>query len=262
MLDPVVERELEMLRAEFKAALLSHTDLVKQRDELRADALKIALATNDRRLDGMNEFRQALNDQGMQMITRQESEAGRLIMGERVEQNRVSTELRIEMLTRPKWTLMLSLFSICLVLVTGAWVVTGLKVDSSVAPVALLSEQTKVQVAGSADRMRILETTSATSTQADVASRGDRAQLNERLSALETSVASNQGERRSQFAVMSAKLVEIETQFCASDIVRNLLRSDDMRIRSVMWAKLYPGEKMPTDNSYYPRICNRASTSE
>jgi hypothetical protein len=54
-------------------------------------------------------------------------------------------------------------------------------------------------------------------------------------------------------------LVEIETQFCATDIVRNLMHANDMRIQSMLWAKAYPGSVLPTDNAYYPTICNRKS---
>lgn len=49
---------------------------------------------------------------------------------------------------------------------------------------------------------------------------------------------------------------EIETQFCAQDIVRNLMHANDQRTASVLWEKVF-GTKYPTDNSYYPTICNR-----
>jgi hypothetical protein len=49
---------------------------------------------------------------------------------------------------------------------------------------------------------------------------------------------------------------EVETQFCASDIVRNLMHANDQRTSAVMWEKVF-GTKYPTDNSYYPTICNR-----
>jgi hypothetical protein len=49
---------------------------------------------------------------------------------------------------------------------------------------------------------------------------------------------------------------EIETQFCAQDIVRNLMHATDLRTSSMLWEKTF-GTKMPTDNTYYPTICNR-----
>lgn len=53
-------------------------------------------------------------------------------------------------------------------------------------------------------------------------------------------------------------LKEVETQFCASDIVRNLMHANDMRIVAVLWQKIQ-GTDFPTDNAYYPMICNRAA---
>lgn len=49
---------------------------------------------------------------------------------------------------------------------------------------------------------------------------------------------------------------EIETQFCAQDIVRNLMHANDMRSVSILWDKAGLGH-LPTDNAYYPTICNR-----
>lgn len=56
-------------------------------------------------------------------------------------------------------------------------------------------------------------------------------------------------------------LKEVETQFCASDIVRNLMHANDMRTVSLLWQKTY-GVPYPTDNAYYPTICNRSVTSQ
>ncbi len=49
---------------------------------------------------------------------------------------------------------------------------------------------------------------------------------------------------------------EIETQFCAQDIVRNLMHANDLRNLSVLWEKQF-GMPYPTNNAYYPTICNR-----
>lgn len=51
-------------------------------------------------------------------------------------------------------------------------------------------------------------------------------------------------------------LHEIETQFCAQDIVRNLMHANDMRNLSVLWEKQF-GTPYPIGNAYYPTICNR-----
>jgi hypothetical protein len=55
---------------------------------------------------------------------------------------------------------------------------------------------------------------------------------------------------------IEVSLNEIETQFCAEDIVRNLMHANDLRNTSILWEKQF-GTKYPTDNAYYPTICNR-----
>ncbi len=51
-------------------------------------------------------------------------------------------------------------------------------------------------------------------------------------------------------------LNEIDTQFCSQDIVRNLMHANDLRNLSIIWQKEF-GSPYPTDNAYYPTICNR-----
>ncbi len=49
---------------------------------------------------------------------------------------------------------------------------------------------------------------------------------------------------------------EVETQFCGMDTVRNLIHASDLRISSLLWEKVF-GTKYPTDNAFYPVLCNR-----
>jgi hypothetical protein len=51
-------------------------------------------------------------------------------------------------------------------------------------------------------------------------------------------------------------LIEVETQFCAQDIVRNLMHANDLRNISILWEKEF-GSPYPISNTYYPTICNR-----
>lgn len=55
---------------------------------------------------------------------------------------------------------------------------------------------------------------------------------------------------------IEVSLNEIETQFCAQDIVRNLMHANDLRNISLLWEKQY-GTPYPIGNAYYPTICNR-----
>jgi hypothetical protein len=261
MIDPEIERELANIRAQIAKDLGGFWSTINERDEARKEALKVALANNEKRLDTMNEFRAALTDQSAHMMSRSEADASGRRISERVEQNRVAVEAHLSEITKPKWTLMLTLVSICLVMVGGIWALVGLKVDSTVAPVAVLAQQTQLQVTSNSERLRLLDGASMTSTQSDASSQTDRGQLNDRVRVMESAFASGSAERRAQNAVITAKLVEIETQFCASDIVRNLMHADDARIVSLLWAETFKGQHIPTDNAYFPRVCNRPTTS-
>lgn len=77
--------------------------------------------------------------------------------------------------------------------------------------------------------------------------------LTERISSLESTVGSN----GLKITTLQRNQNEIETQFCSNDIVRNLMHANDLREISLLWQKVY-GTPFPTNNAYYPIICNRA----
>ena len=85
----------------------------------------------------------------------------------------------------------------------------------------------------------------------------------ERLAAVEPILQNNTdrvARLRADMTGFTADLREIETQFCASDIVRNLMHVDDLRRFSLLWGKVF-GQELPISNAYYPTICNRGSKS-
>lgn len=59
---------------------------------------------------------------------------------------------------------------------------------------------------------------------------------------------------------LRASLTEIETQFCAEDIIRNQAHEANQRLQSAMFEKVF-GQRLATDNAYYPVICNRQPQS-
>ncbi|MDE2096395.1 MAG: hypothetical protein KGL39_04050 [Patescibacteria group bacterium] len=62
---------------------------------------------------------------------------------------------------------------------------------------------------------------------------------------------------KSSQTALTRDLREVETQFCAADIIRNLMHNDDRRQIATMWEKVF-GTRMPNDGSYNPTICNRS----
>lgn len=80
--------------------------------------------------------------------------------------------------------------------------------------------------------------------------------LSTRVVALEANLAATQ-ERRArlatEMAALQRNLVEVETQFCAEDALRNLMHANDLRDLSILWLKAM-GSELPISNAYYPSI--------
>jgi hypothetical protein len=270
MIDEETKREIACLREYFDTVIRANDARYQQAADTVQESLSMARDGNNRRFDQMAEFRATMSDQVNRMISRQEFDMLRDSNNEKNEEARRTTDARfdselkpinarLDEVGRPNWALMASVASIFLVMVGGFWIGIGLKIEASVSPVTLDVAQLHAAVGIDADRLRQIELTTSNSTAADAQSRQDRIQLNDRMRAAESIIASSIGERRGQIATLTAKLVEIETQFCASDIIRNLMHAEDMRVTSLMWAKGFPGSTMPTDNPYYPSICNRSA---
>jgi hypothetical protein len=271
-MDEDTKREIANLKQYFEMIIANNEERHQQTTESQREALKVALTSNDKRLDGMNEFRAALSDQAVRMITRAEFDSNKTVILEKAEQLKIEQDNkfdsvikpiahRLEQIGKPNWMVVISFLSVFFVMITGVWLVIGLKIDATVAPFQLgLAEETG-SAAANGVLLRNLQLASSASSEADSSSRTDRVQLNDRIRALEGGVADAIGERRAQDGVLVAKLVEVETQFCSSDVVRNLMHANDLRLFAIMWHKIFPDSTLPTDNAYYPQICrNDAQT--
>lgn len=62
--------------------------------------------------------------------------------------------------------------------------------------------------------------------------------------------------QRIDAAKAQERLTEIETQFRASDQVRNLMHANDLRMQSMLWKKAF-GQDYPIANAYYPTIARQ-----
>lgn len=271
-MDEDAKREIVNLKQYLELVISNNEERHRQTTEAQREALALAFASNEKRLDGMNEFRAALSDQAAGMITRQEFDSTRATLLEKNDQlkhsqdSRFDTEIkpiasRLEQIGKPNWMLLISFVSIFFVMITGVWLVIGLKIDATVGPLSLdLAEVKATQTANTAV-IRTEQNATSTSLEADATSRTDRAQLNERIHFLEAAVAANAGEQRTKFGVLDASLVEIETQFCASDVIRNLMHATDLRLFAMLWHKAFPEVTLPTDNAFYPKICRNGAAN-
>jgi hypothetical protein len=234
------------------------------RDEYQKEALRVALESNDRRLNAMNEFRSALADQGARMITREESEIVRRAIVDKADETakvmnaRLEAELRpvhtkLNEIGRPNWALLASLISIAFVMIAGIWLVIGLKIDSSLLPVSVAVENIKVANATVAETVRNTAVASSASTQADILSRDDRSQANGRLQTVEQLVSSGNADRRAADARTAAQLIEVETQFKSASVVINIHKDETQQLLAVLWQKVFPGTTLPPAD-YRPNL--------
>jgi hypothetical protein len=58
---------------------------------------------------------------------------------------------------------------------------------------------------------------------------------------------------RTDIAGIRRDLVEVETQFCAEDAMRNLMHANDLRDFAMLWGKTM-GSELPISNAFYPQI--------
>lgn len=262
-MDEIVAREFQAIR-DLIAQNERARDAFDQAERERHAAEKVEL---DGRLNRMNEFRGALQDTIARFVQRPEFEEAKQAGIDRYEANR----RHIEAANRSWWGTSLSLVASG---IAAAWLIVGLKIDNTVAPLRVDTEQIRQVTTQNAERLRFTETATNASTQADTALRASEAQLNERVHQLEinspigTTTAAEvealkrenatQNDRlivlRNETVQQKAALVEIETQFCNGDYVRNLMHANELRVISLLWSKSFPDTHYPTDNAYYPRI--------
>lgn len=208
------------LRSYFDEKLLQ----IELRNQVRYDADKTALAlaleNNNKRLEGMNEFRQSLNDQAARMISRIEVDAQIHALSDKVEGDRRPLETKIDGMTKTNWPLLAAIVSIVFVLVSGGWLIIGLKIEAAEAPISQAVSTISSSSVINSKAIHGLEERTADSSMANSVSKADRQQLNERMRALEGSVNTQVAARNSQVSSLVARIGEAETQARGlSDIV-------------------------------------------
>jgi hypothetical protein len=226
-------------------------------------------------LDGINKRLSVITDlynrsieNSLRAVSREEFERSVEAGRERLEDTIAPIHKTLADAGKPNWQLLVGLMSVVFVVLSGCWLIIGLQINVAITPQALTIEAVKTAQSASQaahgaleGRVRQNEVAITQSAAADAESRVDRGRLNQRTSALEDGYAGHVAEFRAASAQFRTQLVEIETQFCASDAVRNLMHAADMRLASVMWTKINSGSVLPTDNAFYPQICNRSAAT-
>lgn len=289
IMDELVAREFQAIRD----LIATNERAREQQMEVEREARRTEKVELDGRLNRMNEFRAAMADQAGRFIARPEFEEAIQRGIERYEVARdyvdsqisaVVAPLRtdVERIQRPDWGFIASAGSLLIAAVAGCWLIIGLEIDTKVGPLKTDLEQTRTAGAQNSERLRFVEAATNGSTQADVASRADRSQLNERVHQLEVQMPNGQqtivevGQLkmnqqrvfdniqaiRNNVTEQHAALVEIETQFCGQDNLRSQIHANDLRVQAMLWSKVF-GTEMPIANAFYARVgrCGAPTTN-
>ena len=279
---PLTIQDLQEQLRKLQGVVTLNLELHQQRYETDQKAIKTAFDANSLRLDAMNEFRGAMSDLSGQMIPRKEAEAALQNVVERAELARNGLENRILSTIAPleatlrengrtNWALLTSLASVAALVVTGLWLVIGLKIDTSEAPIALAVEQLKIENTGHQQQLALLAGQRDVQV-ADVNRRLNRLSEDERISQLtlgtlkvtdagrgdrldklEADLTQGRAQRDTRQAVVQEKLVEVETQFKGLSIVINLMKDDNHQMLGVLWSKVFPGVRLP-DKNFRPTL--------
>jgi hypothetical protein len=252
-------------------------DFLAQQQENNEDRVKSIYerdqSTHRAQLDGINKRLETVTDlynrsieNNLRAVSREEFERAINAGRERLEETTGPIIKQLSETGKPNWMLLVGFMSVALVVLSGCWLLIGLQINVAITPQALTIEATRAANAGLQlalngleARVRAAEVATTQSAAADAESRLDRTRLNQRAAAAEEAFSAHVAEGKANTAGLRSQLVEIETQFCAGDTARNLMHASDMRITSMLWSKVNPGAILPTDNAFYPSICNRSA---
>lgn len=236
---------------------------IYERDQV---AHKAQMDAVSKRLDVITDLYNRTIENGLRGVSREEFEHNSEAARERLEETMAPINKTLAELGKPNWMLLGGFMSFAIAAMSGCWLLIGLQINVAITPQALSIEAVRTTNASQQaalnsleTRVRASEVAVTQSAASDAESRVDRGRLNQRVGTLEGGFGSHIAEDKANSAQFRAQLVEIETQFCAEDQFISLMRAGDARLFAMLWAKVFAGSVYPTDNSFYPQICNRSA---
>ncbi len=225
-----LQRRLDVLEV-IVAQQYSQTE--KRFDHSEA-ALQVALDANNERLDGVNEFRDALNDTTNRMITRVEAITVVQAADQRNIAEIVTLRDKVNESSKPNYVLFITALSALFAVVAGIWLVIGLKIESTVSPITLtmatLETHNIVQdreLSSLSNEYHDLQAVITANSVKSAASDAAVAQLSLRVSAQATAILDAERNKMQQAEAVSAKITRINIWL---DFIHG---------------KLFPGQQIP-----------------
>jgi hypothetical protein len=152
---------------------------------------------------------------------------------------------------RTNWPTIISLSLLLPTLSAIAIYVISSEIGKATTPIGQSLSTMTIQEASNTQAIGKLTDSSIVSTVADVTSRSDRLQLNDRLRSLETQFVSDSALRRGSITEIGSRLAETEQQFHAISNIDNLRWAHQLRDNAMLYEKINPGQRYPTD-SFFP----------
>jgi hypothetical protein len=225
-----LQRRLDVLEVIVNQQYLQ----TEKRFEHSDAALRVALDANNKRLDGMNEFRDALNDTTNRMITRVEAISVVQAVDQRNNLEIVTLRDKLNESSKPNYVLFITALSALFAVITGIWLVIGLKIESTVSPITLsvatLQSHNVVQdqeLSSLSNDYHDLQATITANSVKSAASDAAVAQLTVRVSAQATAILDAEKNKMQQAEAVSAKITRINIWL---DFIHE---------------KLFPGQQIP-----------------
>jgi hypothetical protein len=231
--------------AQIKKYLETRIDELEKRQDgrfqLAQNYVEMANKELDKRLEGMNKFRETINDQAARLATRVE-----------VDSKLGNLQEKIDDLKSINWPLYSIMVVILLATVSAVWVILGLRIEAVNQPALLGLSQLRTEFnarerAYSEQEANIIKLTSQIENlMASYAnSRNDREQLNERVRDLEHLESEGRSLRMTFEATTNEKLVVVMDKFREIENLIGLMKESINQYFSLIWPKIFAGSSFP-----------------
>jgi hypothetical protein len=172
---------------------------------------------------------------------------------------------KLEIKSRPNWPFMGTLIGAFIALMIafpgGALYIVRGDIEHATSPINSRLEAISANLNTQRQEIARLDSMVTGSAQADAQSRVDREQLNRRVENNQDNIAVLGTSVREMDARFSAALAEIESQFHSVSDIGNIHLAQQNRMNAIMWEKLNPGQRFPSDIFFPSSIFNQTPLS-
>ena len=164
---------------------------------------------------------------------------------------------KLESRSKPNLPFLGMLLTLMLAFPGGALYIVRGDIEHSISPLNAEIKALTVVVTGQRNEVSRLDQLVTASTASDAQSRTDREQLNHKVAANDTKIADMAVTVQEMDARFSAALAEIESQFHSVSDVGNIHLAQQNRMNALLWEKVNPGQRYPSDIFFPSSIFNQ-----